>query len=53
MVMAMQLPDKSPLMENMVVTSAEELRELLQKALSRGNGAFLKIFGKGDDGQIS
>jgi hypothetical protein len=51
MVMAMQLPDKSPLMENIVVTSSEELRELLQKALSQGSGAFLKIFGKGPDGK--
>ncbi len=47
----MQLPDKSPLMENVVVTSAGELRELLQKALSKGNGAFLKIFTKDGGGK--
>ena len=47
----MQLPDKSPLMENVVVTSVDELKELVEKALSRGNGAFLKVFAKGSDGK--
>ncbi|AFL94348.1 hypothetical protein CL1_0133 [Thermococcus cleftensis] len=47
----MQLPDKRPLMENVVVTSAGELGELIQKALSKGNGAFLKIFAKKSDGK--
>ncbi|ASJ09069.1 hypothetical protein A3L11_07435 [Thermococcus siculi] len=47
----MQLPDKSPLMENVVVVSAGELKELLQKALSQGSGAFLKIFAKDGGGK--
>ncbi|ASJ07020.1 hypothetical protein [Thermococcus pacificus] len=47
----MQLPDKSPLLENMVVTSAEELAGLIQRALSQGNGAFLKIFTKDAKGK--
>ncbi|GAB6135533.1 DUF2226 domain-containing protein [Thermococcus prieurii] len=42
----MQLPDKAPLVENAVVTSAGELTELVKKALSEGKGAFLKIFAK-------
>ena len=42
----MQLPDKAPLVENVVVTSAGELTELIKKALSEGKGAFLKIFTK-------
>lgn len=42
----MQLPDKAPLVENSVVTSVDELRELANKALSEGKGAFLKIFAK-------
>ena len=47
----MQLPDKSPFIENAVTTSANELKELIEKALSRGSGAFLKIFAKGSDGK--
>ncbi len=47
----MQLPDKGPFMENVVVTSADELKELVEKALSRGNGAFFKVFAKGSDGK--
>ncbi|WP_297469625.1 DUF2226 domain-containing protein [Thermococcus sp.] len=42
----MQLPDKAPLVENVVVTSAGEFNELIKKALSQGKGAFLKIFAK-------
>jgi len=44
----MQLPDKEPLAENIVVTSAEELGDVLRMALKRGKGAFLKVFGKDD-----
>jgi hypothetical protein len=51
MVVGMQLPDKSPFLENMVVTSAEELRGLVQRTLSQGSGAFLKIFTKGKEGK--
>ncbi|NJE01056.1 hypothetical protein [Thermococcus sp. JdF3] len=47
----MQLPDKGPLMENAVATSAEELGALVQRALSGGNGAFLKIFARGTGGK--
>lgn len=47
----MQLPDKGPLMENMVVTSADELREIITKGLSEGSGAFLKIFAKDSSGK--
>ncbi|KUH32413.1 hypothetical protein APY94_10015 [Thermococcus celericrescens] len=47
----MQLPDKGPLMENVVATSAGELGALVQKALSQGNGAFLKIFARGTEGK--
>ncbi|NJE55303.1 hypothetical protein [Thermococcus sp. 21S9] len=42
----MQLPDKAPLVENVVVTSADELNGLIRKALAEGKGAFLKIFAK-------
>ncbi|WP_248841811.1 DUF2226 domain-containing protein [Thermococcus thioreducens] len=49
--MSMQLPDKQPLIENMVVTSAGELGELIQKGLSKGSGAFLKIFAKDSAGK--
>jgi len=42
----MQLPDKAPLVENAVVTSAGELTELVKKALGEGKGAFLKVFAK-------
>ncbi|NJD99375.1 hypothetical protein E3E26_06200 [Thermococcus sp. LS1] len=47
----MQLPNKQPIMENMVVTSAGELGDLIKKALSEGNGAFLKIFAKDASGK--
>ncbi|ASJ04469.1 hypothetical protein [Thermococcus barossii] len=47
----MQLPDKQPLMENVVVTSAGELKNLVEKGLSKGNGAFLKIFAKDSSGK--
>lgn len=47
----MQLPDKQPLTENVVVTSAGELKELVSKGLSAGNGAFLKIFAKDNSGK--
>ncbi|CAD5244084.1 conserved protein of unknown function [Thermococcus camini] len=51
MVMDMQLPDKGPFMENVVATSAGELGALIQKALSQGNGAFLKIFARSAEGK--
>ncbi|WP_188203027.1 DUF2226 domain-containing protein [Thermococcus camini] len=47
----MQLPDKGPFMENVVATSAGELGALIQKALSQGNGAFLKIFARSAEGK--
>ncbi|WP_297556380.1 hypothetical protein [Thermococcus sp.] len=47
----MQLPDKTPLVENVVITSASELRDLLNQALSQGKGAFLKIFAKDKNGK--
>ncbi|WP_297463319.1 hypothetical protein [Thermococcus sp.] len=47
----MQLPDKAPLIENAVVTSREEFREILQRALSKGAGAFLKVFAKNSGGK--
>ncbi|NJE61026.1 hypothetical protein E3E51_04585 [Thermococcus sp. 21S7] len=47
----MQLPDKQPLMENVVVTSAGELRALVEEIISKGNGAFLKIFAKDSGGK--
>ena len=47
----MQLPDKNPFTENVVVTSPGELRELIHQALSQGNGAFLKIFAKSAEGK--
>jgi hypothetical protein len=50
MVMAMQLPDKAPLAENVVITSPEELKKLVSDALSRGYGAFLKVFSKDSGG---
>ncbi|WP_297091291.1 DUF2226 domain-containing protein, partial [Thermococcus sp.] len=49
--MSMQLPDKQPLIENVVVTSAGELGELIQEGLSKGSGAFLKIFAKDSAGK--
>jgi len=42
----MQLPDKVPLAENVVVTTGGELSKLISEALSKGKGAFLKIFSK-------
>jgi len=42
----MQLPDKSPLVENVVITSAGEFGDLIKRALSDGKGAFFKIFSK-------
>jgi hypothetical protein len=51
MVMSMQLPDKQPLIENVVVTSAGELKGLVEEGLSKGNGAFLKIFAKDSSGK--
>ena len=47
----MQLPDKTPLVENAVVTSKSEVTELARKALSEGKGAFLKIFAKDQGGK--
>jgi len=47
----MQLPDKQPLIENVVVTSAGELKGLVEEGLSKGNGAFLKIFAKDSSGK--
>lgn len=47
----MQLPDKAPLVENVVITSADELSELVNEALSQGKGAFLKIFAKDKNGK--
>ncbi|NJE10157.1 hypothetical protein E3E25_04365 [Thermococcus sp. MAR1] len=47
----MQLPDKQPLIENMVVTSAGELKGLVENGLAKGNGAFLKIFAKDSSGK--
>ncbi|NJE06161.1 hypothetical protein E3E36_08410 [Thermococcus sp. M36] len=47
----MQLPDKQPLTENIVVTSAEELRDLVFKGLSRGSGAFIKAFARDSAGK--
>ncbi|AEK72365.1 hypothetical protein GQS_02320 [Thermococcus sp. 4557] len=47
----MQLPDKGPFMENVVATSAGDLGALVQKALSQGNGAFLKIFARSAGGK--
>ncbi|QDA32375.1 hypothetical protein FH039_06120 [Thermococcus indicus] len=47
----MQLPDKGPSMENVVATSAGDLGALVQKALSQGNGAFLKIFARSAEGK--
>ncbi|WP_456421657.1 SPOR domain-containing protein [Thermococcus sp.] len=47
----MQLPDKAPLVENVVITSADELSELVKEALSQGKGAFLKIFAKDKNGK--
>lgn len=47
----MQLPNKQPLMENVVVTSVGELGGPIQKALSEGSGAFLKIFAKDASGK--
>lgn len=46
----MQLPDKAPLVENVVLTSTDELSGFIEKALSRGKGAFLKVFAKDDRG---
>ncbi|ASI98474.1 hypothetical protein [Thermococcus celer] len=47
----MQLPDKQPLTENVVVTSPEELGDLIREGLSKGSGAFLKIFAKDSAGK--
>ncbi|AIU70614.1 hypothetical protein TEU_09875 [Thermococcus eurythermalis] len=47
----MQLPDKTPLVENVVVTSKKDLTELAKKALSEGKGAFLKVFAKDQRGK--
>ena len=47
----MQLPDKQPLIENTVVTSAGELEELIKRGISAGNGAFLKVFAKDSSGK--
>ncbi|WP_366938917.1 hypothetical protein [Thermococcus sp.] len=49
--MAMQLPDKAPLSENVVITSREELAKLVSEALSKGSGAFLKAFAKDSRGK--
>ncbi|WP_367884444.1 DUF2226 domain-containing protein [Thermococcus sp. JCM 11816] len=42
----MELPTKTPMVENAVVTSKMELSNLIQEALSQGSGVFLKIFSK-------
>ena len=47
----MKLPTKQPLKENVVITSPDELRDLVTKALSHGNGAFMKIFGRDSRGK--
>ena len=47
----MQLPDKSPMVENAVVTSVDDLAGIIRSALQQGSGAFLKIFAKGKEGK--
>ncbi|ASJ10781.1 hypothetical protein A3L12_05450 [Thermococcus sp. P6] len=47
----MQLPNKEPLFENLVATSADELEDLIQRALSKGSGVFLKVFTKDRSGK--
>ncbi len=47
----MQLPDKSPMVENAVVTSADDLVGTVKNALQQGSGAFLKVFAKGKEGK--
>lgn len=47
----MQLPDKSPMVENAVVTSADDLAGIIRSALQQGSGAFLKVFTKGKEGK--
>ena len=47
----MQLPDKSPMVENAVVTSVDDLAGIIRSALQQGSGAFLKIFAKGRGGK--
>ncbi|WP_457751350.1 hypothetical protein [Thermococcus sp.] len=47
----MKLPTKQPLKENIVVTSPEELQNLVREALSQSSGAFMKIFGRDSKGK--
>ena len=47
----MKLPTKQPLKENIVVTSPEELQDLVREALSQSSGAFMKIFGRDSKGK--
>ena len=47
----MKLPTKQPLKENIVVTSPEELQNLVKEALSHSSGAFMKIFGRDSRGK--
>lgn len=47
----MELPNKSPLKENVLVTSAGELEDLVREALAEASGTFLKIFAKDKSGK--
>ncbi|WP_297069925.1 hypothetical protein [Thermococcus sp.] len=47
----MELPNKSPLKENVLVTSAGELGDLVSEALAEASGAFFRIFVKGKGGK--
>ena len=47
----MELPNKSPLKENVLITSAGELEDLVREALAGANGTFLKIFAKDRSGK--
>jgi hypothetical protein len=51
MVVEMELPNKSPLKENVLVTSAGELEDLVREALAEASGTFLKIFAKDKSGK--
>ncbi|WP_297438396.1 hypothetical protein [Thermococcus sp.] len=47
----MELPNKSPLKENVLITSTGELEDLVREALAEASGTFLKIFAKDKSGK--